>query len=136
MSSSALDNLYNLISNPQEELELVRKGVKPAAIDAFMKEQEFSTNDVLERLKISRTTYFSRKKFKRNLDSAMTERLLRLVQVMKKAKKVLGHLEARAWVYRAIPSLGNQRPMDLLDTEPGHRLVESALLQIEYGVYG
>ena len=136
MPSSALDSLYSLVSNPQEELELVRRGIKPAAIDAFMKEQDFSVKDVLERLKISRTTYFSRKKFKKNLDSAMTERLLRLVQVVKKAKKVLGPREARVWVYRPIPSLGNQKPIDLLDTEPGHRLVESALLQIEYGIYG
>ena len=51
------------------------------------------------------------------------------------AAAILGKTEVKAWLYRKISSLGEQVPMDLLDTEAGHRLVEQTLLQIKYGVY-
>lgn len=54
---------------------------------------------------------------------------------VQKAEEILGKQEAKNWLYRKIPSLGDQIPMDLLDTEAGHRLVEQALLQIKYGIY-
>lgn len=53
-----------------------------------------------------------------------------------KASKILGGVEAKNWLYKPIPSLGNEVPLDLLDTEAGRRLVEQALLQIEHGDYG
>lgn len=54
---------------------------------------------------------------------------------MQTAKEILGQKEVNNWLYKKIASLGEQIPMDLLDTEAGHRLVEQALLQIKYGVY-
>ena len=51
------------------------------------------------------------------------------------ASDILGKAESKNWLYRNVPSLGNQIPLNLLDTETGHRLVEQALLQIKYGMY-
>ncbi len=36
---------------------------------------------------------------------------------------------------RNIPSLGNQTPYVLIETENGRKLVERVLLKIEHGVY-
>lgn len=52
------------------------------------------------------------------------------------AAEILGKSETKNWLYKKIPSLGNEVPLSLLDTEVGHRLVTQALLQIKYGVYG
>ena len=122
-------------NDPIKEIEIVRKGINPELIENFLNSQSFVVKDVLSRLKITTSTYFAKKKDHKLLDSGSTEKFLRLFSVVKNAEEILGSQEAKSWLYIKIPSLGDQIPMDLLDTEAGHRLVEQALLQIKYGIY-
>lgn len=133
--TAAVDTLISQLQDPKKEVVLIRKGLKASLIEAFLNQEGFLVKDVLERLDISASTYFAKKKGQKPLDTYTTEKFIRLIQVMLKASKVLGEKEAKNWLYRPIPSLGNELPIDLLDTEPGHRLVEQTLLQIEHGVY-
>lgn len=123
------------VKDPIKEIEAIRKGIQPELIESFLNEQSFVVKDVLSRLKITTSTYFAKKKQHKLLDSGSTEKFLRLFAVVHSAQEILGNPEARSWLYRKIPALDNQIPMDLLDTEAGHRLVEQALLQIKYGIY-
>lgn len=132
---SSSPRLMNYFKDPMKEIEVIRKGIHPELIETFLNEQSFLIKDVLNRLKITTSTYFAKKKNHKLLDSSSTEKFLRLFAVVRRAQEVLGTQEARSWLYREIPSLNNQVPIDLLDTETGHRLVEEALLQIKYGVY-
>ena len=104
-------------------------------IDSFLDDQSFVVKDILTSLNIKPSTYFAKKKEHKRLDPTSTEKFLRLFSVVQNAQEILGPLEAKNWLYRKIPSLGEQIPVDLLDTEAGHRLVEQALLQIKYGIY-
>ena len=133
--TAALALLLNQLQDPKKEVNLIRKGLKAGVLEAFLNQEGFLIKDVLERLDIPASTYFAKKKDKKPLDNYTTEKFIRLIQVMVKATKILGEDEAKNWLYRPIPSLGNEIPINLLDTEPGHRLVEQTLLQIEYGVY-
>ena len=129
--------LFYLLENPSAEIEAIRKGLLPSQVELFLKVNAFPTKETLEVLDINATTFFKRKKTRTKLNSEMSEKFLRLARVTQLAFKVIGDkTEALAWLSREIPSLGKQRPLDLLDTEAGHRLVEEALLQIEHGVYG
>lgn len=92
--------------------------------------------DVLVRLDISASTYFAKKKNHQALDSHATEKFIRLITVMMMATNILGEVDGREWLDKRIPSLGNETPLNLLDTETGHRLVVQTLLQIKYGIYG
>lgn len=56
--------------------------------------------------------------------------------VMIMAENILGKEEGREWMSRRNPSLGNEIPINLLDTEKGRQLVAQALLQIKNGIYG
>lgn len=132
---SSAKQLKNCFKDPVQEIKTIREGINPELIDNFLNEQSFVVKDVLIRLKITASTYFSKKKDHKRLDSGSTEKFLRLFSVVQIAGEILGHKEAKNWLYRQIPSLGQQVPMDLLDTEAGHRLVEQALLQIKYGIY-
>lgn len=127
--------LMNCFKDPIKEIKTIRQGIKPELIESFLNDQSFVIKDVLNRLKITTSTYFAKKKDHKLLDSSSTEKFLRLFSVVQNAEEILGNLEAKNWLYRKIPSLGDQVPMDLLDTEAGHRLVEQALLQIRYGIY-
>jgi len=133
--SSSTDQLMACFKNPIKEITIIREGVYPELIDGFLNEQSFVVKDVLRRLRITTSTYFAKKKEHKRLDSISTEKFLRLFSILQTAEEILGHQEAKNWLYKKIPSLNEQIPMDLLDTDVGHRLVEQALLQIKYGVY-
>lgn len=133
--AKAATQLVNLFKDPTKEIESIRKGVRPEVIEAFLMPRAFVVKDVLERLHIPKSTYLAKKKNKALLDSSATEKLFRLVSVIQLASEIMGESAVKAWLYKTIGAIGNQMPIDLLDTEVGHRLVEEALLQIKYGIY-
>ena len=132
---SAIKHLISDLKDPMKEMDHIRSGLKTAVIESFLQQEDLPVKDILKRLHISSSTYFSKKKNHQSLDSAATEKFIRLITLTLLAIELLGKAEARNWLYRKIPSLGNEVPLNLLDTETGHRLVEQVLLQIRYGVY-
>jgi putative toxin-antitoxin system antitoxin component (TIGR02293 family) len=131
----ATQNLFSALQDPIKEMRLIRSGLETKVIESFLKKEKILVTDILVRLDIPPSTYFAKKKNHQPLDTYTTEKFIRLVSVIKMAADILGKTEAKNWIYRSIPSLGNEAPLDLLDTEVGHRLVEQALLQIKYGMY-
>lgn len=131
-----LEKLLEKLSDPRQEVQLIRKGVRPRVFEELLSTNiNLPLKEILKRLSISSTTYFLKKRHNQLLSSGDTEKLIRLLTVRKKATEILGE-EGREWLYRKIPSLGDEAPIDLLDTEAGHKLIEQALLQIKYGIYG
>ncbi len=57
------------------------------------------------------------------------------VELVRKATEVLGITHVGRWMRSKIPSLGNQIPYVLMQTEEGRKQVERVLLKIEHGVY-
>ena len=56
--------------------------------------------------------------------------------IMKQAELLFGSgAEARAWLARPAMALEQRRPIDLLDTADGRRVLSNLLTQLEYGVY-
>ena len=130
------DNLSVIISDPKLEIEAAREGIHADQIESFLKSQGMQITEVLKRLNISASTFFKMKQNKEILNTAMTAKFLRLVRILSIGERVLRtDADVQKWLDREAASLGNQRPFDLLDTEPGGRLVEQALLQIEHGIY-
>lgn len=134
--SAVVNNLLNKLKDPMQEMSMIRNGLKMGVVESFLLEEELQIKDILEKLHISSSTYFARKRNHQPLDSYASEKFIRLINVMTLATEILGKAEAKQWLYRPIPSLGKEIPLNLLDTEIGHRLVEQALLQIKYGIYG
>jgi putative toxin-antitoxin system antitoxin component (TIGR02293 family) len=135
MAATSVRNLLNDLKDPFKEMGLIRSGLEPKIIESFLIKENFLVKDVLERLHIPSSTYFSKKKYHQPLDTYTTEKFIRLITILTMASKILGKTEAKNWIYRNVPSLGNQAPINLLDTEVGHRLVEQTLLHIKYGMY-
>lgn len=57
------------------------------------------------------------------------------IEMVRRATDVLGINHVARWMRSRIPSLGNQTPYELMQTEDGRRQVERVLLKIEHGVY-
>jgi putative toxin-antitoxin system antitoxin component (TIGR02293 family) len=135
MTSALVQGLLNDLKDPFKEMHLIRNGLGTEIIESFLAKENLLVKDVLKRLHIPSSTYFAKKKQQQPLDTYTTEKFIRLVTVLRMASDILGKAEAKNWIYRNVPSLGNQAPINLLDMEVGHRLVEQTLLQIKYGMY-
>ena len=133
--ATTVNHLIKQLQDPMKEMSLVRHGINTEVIELFLDQQDLSIKDVLKSLDISSSTYFSKKKTHKNLDAYTTEKFFRLISVITLATDILGDAESKNWLNRKIPSLGNEIPLNLLDTEAGHRLVIQTLLQIKYGIY-
>ncbi len=132
---AAVRHLLNDLKDPFKEMNLIREGLEINVVESFLAKENFLVKDILERLHIPSSTYFSKKKNHQPLDTYATEKFVRLISVFMKASEILGKIEAKNWIYKNVPSLDHQAPINLLDTEVGHRLVEQTLLQIKYGMY-
>jgi putative toxin-antitoxin system antitoxin component (TIGR02293 family) len=65
-----------------------------------------------------------------------TDSLDILNSILKLGKKVLGSDdELNRWLHSSVFALGGKKPIDLIKTESGRRKVETALHQIEYGIF-
>jgi putative toxin-antitoxin system antitoxin component (TIGR02293 family) len=86
---------------------------------------------------ISRRTFQRRKLApKRPLSQEQSGRTWKFAEILAKATTVFGSQEeAEQWLERPAIGLNQRRPIDLLATPAGVRLVEEFLGRIEYGVY-
>ncbi len=70
------------------------------------------------------------------LSPEQSGRVWKFAEILAKATAVLGSQEeAEQWLERPAMALDQRRPIDLLATPAGAKLVETLLGRIEYGVY-
>lgn len=76
-----------------------------------------------------------RRKPGERLSPGVSERALRVARLAETAARVLGGAdEARNWMKESNPALGDAQPVETARTEPGARLVERLLGEIEHGL--
>lgn len=114
--------------------EIIHAGLPVLAIEKLLKAHMLSKPEIA-RFVVPLRTLARRKKEKR-LSCEESDRLVRLVRMIVYAEEVIGNREkAHAWLRRPNRVLGEKRPIDLLDTESGARMVETILGRIEHGIY-
>jgi putative toxin-antitoxin system antitoxin component (TIGR02293 family) len=75
-------------------------------------------------------------KERRKLSPAESDRLARVVRIIARAEEALGDRgKAHRWLRKANRALAGKRPLDLLASDAGARMVERILGRIEHGVY-
>jgi putative toxin-antitoxin system antitoxin component (TIGR02293 family) len=84
----------------------------------------------------SRRTLLRKKQEGRDLSPGESDRLARVVRVIARTEEALGDRErAHRWLRSENRALGGRRPIDLLDSDTGARMVERVLGRLEHGVY-
>lgn len=70
----------------------------------------------------------------KRLDAVSSDRLVRTAKIMGLAEEVLEDADnARAWLSRPQPALGNEIPQEFLRSDIGAKQVEDLLLRMEHG---
>jgi putative toxin-antitoxin system antitoxin component (TIGR02293 family) len=114
-------------------VQLVRDGIPVAAVDHFLQTGAISAVELHE-LVLPRKTLANRREMGR-LNPEQSDRLLRVARLFVEAEEVFGApAKAHEWLRRGNAALEGQRPLDLLDTDEGVRLVVSLLGRISHGI--
>ncbi len=144
--SYALQDITNLLGGTktlgrsvrtrEDLLAVVRAGFSYTALERVIDAMDL-TRDEIETVLGLPTRTLTRRKQARHLQSAESDRLLRLARVAAHAIATLGSAEKAAqWLHRPHRGLGNCPPLALLDTDLGTMQVDDALTRLEHGVIG
>lgn len=142
---------YNPNDNPGEEdrntleepyvewalpdaVERIDRGLSADILRTLQARLKLSKSELAELLMVSPRTLDRRKK-EGTLPPDESERSFRIVRLTELASDILGDMEsASRWFSESNFALGERKPMELVRTEPGARLVEQTLEQIRYGI--
>ena len=117
-------------------VEAVREGFPAAAFGRVIREAGLSQEEAMRSLRLARASIFRKLAGKQRLGPDESQKLARLARVVLLAEHVLEDAaQGREWLRTPIPALGGVRPVDMLDTDEGARMVEEELLRIEYGFF-
>jgi putative toxin-antitoxin system antitoxin component (TIGR02293 family) len=115
--------------------EAIEEGLPTEALESAMERGSLSWKDIGE-LVIPRRTFSHRKEKDQPLTSEESDRLVRLLRAVARAKETFQNEEkAERWLREENRALGGRTPLEALKTESGARLVENILGRIAHGVY-
>lgn len=130
--------LHRQVATEEDAHELVLGGIPAEAMAKLIAGVlSLSSTVLLATIGISERSFARRKAApKTRLPVDESERLWRFAEVLAHATRVLGsQAEAEQWLDRPAIGLDRRKPLDLLRTHPGTRLVSEYLTRIEHGVY-
>lgn len=112
----------------------IRNGLATDILQIIQDRLNISKMELSSLLMISPRTIDRRRK-EAVLPADESERSYRIARLTDMAAQVLGSMEkASHWFKQPNYALGNEKPIDIIQTEPGARLVERTLQQIQHGI--
>ena len=130
----------NLVGEPYISWDLsdavlkISRGLSIDILRTIQVRLQLSNSELADILMISPRT-LDRRKHEQMLPPDESERSYRIVRLIDLAKEIFASTEKTVvWFKRPNYALGNQRPVELVKTEPGARLVERTLGHIRHGI--
>ena len=115
-------------------ITLIREGVSGDSITRLADLISIPKNDVYNLLNLKART--AQRQVSKNLDADKSGHLVQITRILQRCVEVFEDLEkAKRWLKSPNYALGNQVPLNLLDTTEGIELVRDTLTRIEYGVF-
>lgn len=115
-------------------IRVIERGMPVDALAELTKREGLLPEEI-DRLIIPRRTLSHRKAKNQPLNRIESERAIRVASIASLAEETFSNSEkAHVWLRRPTTALGGQRPLDLLDSEPGARTVEQLLYRIAHGI--
>jgi putative toxin-antitoxin system antitoxin component (TIGR02293 family) len=122
---------------PESEFDLakiVESGLPTASL-TLLKQKGLTFSEISE-IVINPRTLKHRKARREHLSHEETDRMVRVARIVALAENIFGNpAKALRWLRTEDDRMGGRRPLSMLQTDAGGRLIESMLGQIDEGVY-
>jgi putative toxin-antitoxin system antitoxin component (TIGR02293 family) len=126
--------LKRVVESDFDLVEAIDAGLPIAAVEAVIRDGTFSTSEIHD-LVLPRRTLTHRREKGQPLTTEESDRLIRVVRLAARAEESIGNAEKAAhWLRKPNRALHGKRPIDLLESDVGARMVEQVLGRIEYGL--
>ena len=117
-----------------KKIAVIRSGVVARVVDDMVQYLDVPKNVIFAILHTPESTAHKLIKDNRPLDSATSERVMRVADITRMAEETFGgRAAATRWLKTANRALAGATPLSLLDTEPGAREIRRILSSIDYG---
>jgi putative toxin-antitoxin system antitoxin component (TIGR02293 family) len=118
----------------QDAASKISRGLYTDILITIQSRLKLTNLELAELLQLSPRTLDRRRK-EVTLPADESERSYRIARLTELAMQVFEDQDkVSAWFTQSNFALGNQKPLDLIKSEPGARLVERLLRQIEHGI--
>lgn len=135
MQINQLNSSLFSFSSPFLIIEKAKMGLLKDDADQLGKAYSISDREMARILNISERS-FHRYKADTKLDTVASERLLQLKNLYDYGIEIFeDEAQFKRWLRRPLRVLGNNSPLELLDTAMGFQIVNDELMRIEYGVF-
>jgi putative toxin-antitoxin system antitoxin component (TIGR02293 family) len=119
---------------PAAKIDVIRAGVGARVVEDMVGYLDVSKNVVFAVLHTPESTAHRLIREGRTLDSAASERVMRVADLTPIAEHTFGGRQAAVrWLKTPNLALGGPTPLSMLDTEPGAAEVRRVLSAIDYG---
>ena len=128
--------LGRAVKKPDDLAQLVRRGLPATSLTALAQRLHVGQSVLSQKLGIPQRTLTRRLAHASHLTPGESDRTVRMARVYVNAVEMIGdETKAIEWLNTPNRALGGERPLDLLDTDTGARMVDDILGRIAYGVY-
>ena len=130
------NNLPEMFIDPVDAAQSIGRGLSAAKFRQFQKYSMLSLETLSKAINLPLRT-LHRRGSQGRLSPDESDRLYRLATVFHKAVDFFDGdvAAAKQWLSTPAPALGSKAPLDLINTYPGARAVESLIGQLEHGVF-
>ncbi len=142
MGHQSISTILGLTNTPQVKStneyhylsQLATLGIPPASVNSLAKWLKINQKQIAELIHMS-TRSIQRYEKAEKLDLDTADHILQLAQVVAKGMEVFEDQEALLkWLNSDIRALGYSKPLNLLKTSFGIKMVINELIRLEYGV--
>lgn len=122
------------VKSRSDFIRMSREGIPMSTLAKIQAITTLSTKEISQILPVSERQ-LTRYKSDHVLRKDISSHLIQLVELFERGFEVFGKDKFPLWIRSEIRALGNQRPIDILDTPIGIQMVSDILGRIEHGVY-
>ena len=123
------------IASDLQLADFIQRGVRRQALDNLARRSELPLPVLAAALDLSVRT-LQRYSPQQRLRADATDRLVQLAILYAEGFDLFGEEKFRDWMESSILALGGRKPVDLINTSVGIRMLRDILGRIEHGVFG
>jgi putative toxin-antitoxin system antitoxin component (TIGR02293 family) len=123
------ENNFALVNRAQN-------GISVSAFFDLLEISELTSSELSSLLNVSYKTMQRYQKENKKLSALNSEQVLKMIALYQKAEEVFGDLSSfNRWLRKPARGLGEQQPLQFMQTPGGIDLIREELLRIEFGAF-
>lgn len=118
------------LDEPLSRVDTFRNGLEKASFDSLKELSGLDYNTLATAMGVSAKTLQRKEVF----DTIQSEKLYELAELYTIGTNYFGREGFRRWMERPLFSLGNRKPLDLIDVSEGTDLLKTEIMRLQHGI--